>query len=79
MIMILIPSFEARLKEERRLYVFGNKIPRAMINPAVADMIIAEISSVPCIQITMSDFSPNPFEKNKYSNVPTIRLFVNKR
>ena len=46
--------------------------------PAPPATIKAEISSVPCIQITNTDFHPSPRAKKKYWNAPNITPFWNR-
>ena len=48
------------------LKVPGKSRLLAMIKPAVEEMTSANISSVPCVQITIMEFSPIPFAKNIY-------------
>src|SRR5450631_479098 len=62
-IIIFIPSFAPRLREGILLKVPGNRRLLPKTRPAAPAIIMEDISSVPCIQITSTDFHPRPFEK----------------
>ncbi len=47
-------------------------MPFAIMKPAVPAITILDISSVPCTQITKTDFMPSPFAKNMYWKEPSI-------
>ena len=55
---ILTPLVALLLKETNREYVFGKSHPFPIVIPAAPATMIAEISSVPCVQIDNAD-SPN--------------------
>lgn len=53
--IIFKPSLEPIMKDCLLEYVPGNRILLPKTNPAAPAIMIAEISSVPCIQITRID------------------------
>ena len=57
---ILSPFFTPLLNDSSLLNVVGNKIPLARTNPAAPDIIITEISIVPCIHMVLADSQSKP-------------------
>jgi hypothetical protein len=65
-IIILTPSFAPLFKECSLLSVPGKRMLLPSTKPAAPDIMMEDISRVPCIQMTRTDCHPNPFEKKKY-------------
>jgi len=64
-IISFIPSRAPRFSESILLCVFGNSKLLPRIKPAAPAIMIAEISSVPCIHTTSTDCHPRFFMKKK--------------
>jgi len=62
-IMHFNPSLAPLFRESILLWVPGNRMLLPRMSPAAPAMITDEISRVPWIQITRTDFHPRPFEK----------------
>lgn len=60
LISIFNPSFAPIINDSFLEYVPGSMIELPTTNPAAPAIIIADISSVPCIQITSMDCTSNP-------------------
>src|SRR5450759_4809780 len=76
LMQIFMASLAALKKDCFLVYVPGNKNPKPNISPAQLAITIAEISSVPCIHITITDCQPNPCEKKCIENNRALNRYA---